>query len=93
MVYKSNYWKGLDCSSGDVSTEGKHYILHRGDGEKVSDKIISHDDLLNWCQLEFDSLADAAVEELVNGRTVVTQEGVFSLDEVDENFTLSTDNA
>ena len=93
MVYQSNNWKGFDCSSDDVSTEGKHYVLHRDDGEQISDKIVTHDELVDWCQLEFETLAATAIEELVNGETVVTHNGVFSLDEVDENFTLSTGNA
>ena len=86
MTAKSNKWKGFSYIPEEVIKKSDRYIFHRDDGEKVSDKVITCDELTCWCQKEFSTLAADAEEELLHGHTVVTEEAIFSLDVVNENF-------
>lgn len=79
MTAASETFKGFFYEPEESIEKSDYYIFHREDGDKVSDKVISYDDLTCWCQKEFQDLADFAEEELLCGETVMTDKGVFSV--------------
>ena len=80
MSAASNTDKGFFYEAEEVIEKSDYYLFHREDGDKVHDKVISCGDLTCWCQKEFEDLADFAEEELLHGETVITDQGVFSVE-------------
>ena len=76
----SETFKGFFYEPEEAIEKSDYYIFHREDGDKVHDKVISCGDLTCWCQKEFEDLADFAEEELLHGETVITDQGVFSVE-------------
>ena len=90
MSAASETFKGFFYEPEESIEKSDYYIFHREDGDKLHDKVISCDDLTCWCQKEFLDLADFAEEELLHGQTVITDQGVFSV-EVAKGVDLESD--
>ena len=80
MSAASETFKGFFYESEEVIEKSDYYLFHQEDGDKLYNKVISCDDLTCWCQKEFLDLADFAEEELLHGETVITDQGVFSVE-------------
>ena len=80
MSAASETFKGFFYEPEEVIEKSDYYLFHQEDGDKLYNKVISCDDLTCWCQKEFLDLADFAEEELLHGETVITDQGVFSVE-------------
>ena len=80
MSAASETFKGFFYEADEAIEKSDYYLFHCEDGDKLYDKVISCGDLRHWCQKEFESLADFAEEELLHGQTVITDQGVFSVE-------------
>ena len=90
MTAASETFKGFFYEADEAIEKSDYYLFHQEDGDKVSDKVISCNDLTCWCKKEFLDLADFAEEELLCGETVMTEHGVVSV-EVAKGVELESD--
>ena len=80
MMCESKFIDWLKIHNVSDGENPQKYVLHIPDGDL---KLISHSELQALCKKYFDEMAWAAEEKFLEGESVMTQDGLFSLETVD----------
>ena len=80
MMSNSNFKAWLKTHNSNTDDTTKKYVLHYPNGEHT---VIRYAYLQGLCTKHFGEMASVAIKKLLAGESVMTEEGVFSIEVVE----------